>query len=394
MRFPHEYSNIVWHASPFDSIHFFLSVVELQMNSLESTMKLYFGLMKAKVDKLSVYMDRLFSCVEHTTSMLRMIAGKVVSLETITGQLVQDMQGLKSRQDMLLVKQDRIQSTLSGHFTPIIRSPSSETAVAWSPSPRHASMISPTCIYPSPATKPLAINATPSALNPIPQTPQVIALAINLTPTAPSLTPAAIDPTLLVASDHVNLGNSQPVEQQPFIPPFSPPMDIDAHSTVSIDDIESIDWGRESKGKTTVRSQSDPGFPLSQPIGSSCIAKKSEPALPSRVNSDSLIDPNVVLAGLSTLNIAYDTVGRIGVSLARFSFFGDDVLRISTLKGMGKRHVGLSPHKLEAMYSFLHQLDPFRSLNKDDFLKNRVETALKDHLKSASNRSPVPKGFM
>ena len=363
-------------------------------------MKLYFSLMEAKMEKLSVYVDRLFSCVEPTTSMLRMIDGKVVSLETMTGQLVQDMQGLKSRQDMLFVKQDRIQSTLSGQFPPIIRSPSSETAVAWSPSPRHSSMISPTCIYPSPVKCALAINATPSAVNPIPQTSRVTPLAIDLTPTAPNLMPAAIDPTLLVASDHVNLGNSQPVVQQPFIPPFSPPMDIDAHSTVSIDDIESffsIDWGRESKDKTTARSQSDPGFPLSQPIGSSCTAKKSQPALPSRVNSDSLIDPNVVLEGLSTVNIGYDSVGRIGVSLARFSFFGDDVLRISTLKGKGKRHVGLSPHKLEAMYSFLHQLDPFRSLNKKDFdlnVKNRVETALKDHLKSPANRSPVPKAFM
>ena len=171
-------------------------------------------------------------------------------------------------------------------------------------------------------------------------------------------------------------------------------MDIDAHSTVSIEDIESsfsIDWGRESKDKTTARSQSDPGFPLSQPIGSSYTAKKSQPALPSWVNSDSLID---VVEGLSTVNIGYDSVGRIGVSLARFSCFGDDVLRISTLKGKGKRHVGLSPHKLEAMYSFLHQLDPFRSLNIDLNVKNRVETALKDHLKSPANRSPVPKGFM
>ena len=206
-------------------------------------MKLYFGLMEAKMDKLSVYVDRLFSCVEPTMSMLRMIDGKVVSLETMTGQLVQDMQGLKSRQDMLFIKQDQIQSTLSGHFPPTIRSPSSGTAVAWSPSYMYL-----------PITCQMCYRYQCNTIS-CQSTPQVTPLAIDLTPTAPSLMPAAIDPTLLAASDHANLGNSQPVVEQLLLPPFSPPMNINAHSTVSIDDIESfysINWGRESKGKTTV----------------------------------------------------------------------------------------------------------------------------------------------
>ena len=85
-------------------------------------------------------------------------------------------------------------------------------------------------------------------------------------------------------------------------------MDINAHSIVSVDDYESffsIDLGGESskfhKGKTTARSQSEPGFLLSQLIGTNDIEKKSELVLPSRVNSDSLIDLNVVLQGLSTV---------------------------------------------------------------------------------------------
>ena len=67
-------------------------------------MKLYFRLMEAKMDKLSVYVDRLFSFVEPMVSILRMIDRKVVSLETITSQLVQGMQGMKSHRDMLCIK--------------------------------------------------------------------------------------------------------------------------------------------------------------------------------------------------------------------------------------------------------------------------------------------------
>jgi hypothetical protein len=111
------------------------------------------------------------------------------------------------------------------------------------------------------------------------------------------------------------------------------------------------------------------------------------------VYSNSLIDPDIVVKELST-NIGLDTVGRVGVSLARYSFFGDDILRISTLKGKGKKHLALNPHKLEAMISFIHNLEPFKNLSKEVFdtsVRARVERALKDHLKSPANRSSAAK---
>lgn len=51
-------------------------------------------------------------------------------------------------------------------------------------------------------------------------------------------------------------------------------------------------------------------------------------------------------------------VRYVGVSLARFSYFVDDILRVSTLKGKSKKHIALNPHKLEGLYSFVHQLEP------------------------------------
>ena len=49
--------------------------------------------------------------------------------------------------------------------------------------------------------------------------------------------------------------------------------------------------------------------------------------------------------------LRYDTVGKIAVALERYSYFGDDILQISTLKGKECKRA-LDPHKLEALHSF------------------------------------------
>ena len=106
-------------------------------------------------------------------------------------------------------------------------------------------------------------------------------------------------------------------------------------------------------------------------------------------NSGSLVDPNIALKEFAS-NVGSDTVGRVGVFLARYSFFGDDILRVSTLKGKGKKHQALNPHKIEAMNAFIHQLKAFKNLSKEEFdikVRTKVESALKDHLKSTANRS-------
>ena len=118
-------------------------------------------------------MDRLIDKVssQFEPAMTR-IDKKVLSLNSIVTKMLQDIQGVKSRQDMLFIKHDRIQSTLSG-TVPTLCSPSTERAVvAWSPSPQP--MFIPTRNhlfvqhYQSPAIYSTPIVHTPSTSNPPP----------------------------------------------------------------------------------------------------------------------------------------------------------------------------------------------------------------------------------
>ena len=93
-------------------------------------------------------MDKISSQLEPWILMMKHIDRRVMSLETMMCQNVQDMQGLKNRLDMVYVKQDRIQSTLAGdvpYQSHSFRSPtgSIDRGVAWSPSPHTPGIYSP-----------------------------------------------------------------------------------------------------------------------------------------------------------------------------------------------------------------------------------------------------------
>lgn len=51
-----------------------------------------------------------------------------------------------------------------------------------------------------------------------------------------------------------------------------------------------------------------------------------------------------------------NNVGRLGVLLARYTFFGDGILQESTLKGKGKRR-GLDP-KMHTIHTFFFDGSP------------------------------------
>ena len=52
--------------------------------------------------------------------------------------------------------------------------------------------------------------------------------------------------------------------------------------------------------------------------------------------------------------IDVSNAGRLGVLLARCSFFGDDVLQVSTLRGKGNRR-GLDSQKLYSLMLEIHK---------------------------------------
>ena len=177
------------------------------------------------------------------------------------------------------------------------------------------------------------------------------------------------------------------------------PAAVDLQSIVSVDDIDSLlsmNWNLPDIDLAP-KSLSEPGYPTSHRAhGGTSDQSCRNPMpgmLPLRSTSTSLMDPNLVLRALEPLKVGYDNVGRVGVALARFSFFGDDVLQVSTLKGKGSKPA-LNAHKLEALYSFMHNREPFCHFSRKEFdslIKGKIEGALKDHLKSPSNRSPVVK---
>ena len=74
------------------------------------------------------------------------------------------------------------------------------------------------------------------------------------------------------------------------------------------------------------------------------------------------------------------------ILLTRCSFFGDDVLQVSTLKGKGSRP--LDTHKLEALRSTIHNQLPLMSKEEfGAFVRPKVECALRDYLKPSGTMS-------
>ena len=97
------------------------------------------------------------------------------------------------------------------------------------------------------------------------------------------------------------------------------------------------------------------------------------------------VPPDVVINAFIQKYRALDVnnVGRLGVLLARYSFFGDAVLDGSTLKGKGNRP-GLDQNKLDQLMLVIHNRDPFSLLSLTDFqtrIQPKILRALTDSLK-------------
>ena len=81
-------------------------------------------------------------------------------------------------------------------------------------------------------------------------------------------------------------------------------------------------------------------------------------------------------------------VGRLAVFLARYSFFGDDVLRESTLKGKGNRP-GLNNNVIESLVATVNNQYPFSLMSVNEFcqtVRPKIERALTDFVKPRSKK--------
>ena len=298
--------------------------------------KMHLSLLDGKTDRVSARFERFGAIIE---PKVLQVSEEVLQLKTLLSELVEDMKGLKNRQDMMYIKQDRIQSTLAEDHASSrdFRSASKEASLLYVPSPGFASPPAPNVV-----ATPSLYHSMPKFISPTYLVPPAIDLTLQAQDTS------AILESVIQGSEHLTQEKS-----------YSELIFHDASSTFSDEEIRSILSLDCSGNPVLSTTQSDPGVcpaaHTAQLIPRVTSEKRSHHKNPltNHVYSNSLIDPNVVVKELAT-NIGLDSVGQVGVSLARYSFFGDDILRISTLKEKGKKHQALNPHKLEAMISYIH----------------------------------------
>ena len=83
-------------------------------------------------------------------------------------------------------------------------------------------------------------------------------------------------------------------------------------------------------------------------------------------DSATLKDPQTVLKKYPDYaNIA--DMGKLACVLARQCFFGDDVLKNSTVHGKSPRYQSLNPQKLLALMATIHELPEFRDKSRQEF---------------------------
>lgn len=83
-------------------------------------------------------------------------------------------------------------------------------------------------------------------------------------------------------------------------------------------------------------------------------------------HSTALKDPAVIVRKYADpANVA--DMGKLACMLARQSFFGDDVLKVSTLHGKSAQFQALNCQKLSALFATIHELPEFREKTKQEF---------------------------
>ena len=202
--------------------------MEYMLETFFDSTKLHFSLLDAKTDCISTQFKRFVAIIEPRIVQL---SNEVTPLKQLVSDLVQEMQSLKSRQDMMYIKQDRIQSTLADNSCSGVRtfhSAYKEASVVYTPS---SGFVSP----------PVAnVVPTPSLYHPMP------------TFTSPTQQAAGVPFNM----DSIPTGREQISQEKPY----SDFIDLDAHSMISDEDIQSflsIDWDTKTAVSTT---KSDPGI--------------------------------------------------------------------------------------------------------------------------------------
>ena len=234
----------------------------------------------AKQEKMSAQLDHWIVLMKEGFCLLKLV-----------DQILRDVHGLKNHLEMMYVKQDRIQSTLTTASVPdqhfFFRSPSSDRTIVTCPSP-YASQLSSPPFY-----------ATPK--QPVVHSVSAYSAPVN-TPAATTMQGMSFTPSMQAA----------------FLSP-----EFDLQSKISLDSFLSLNLDGSSKDEVrTTTSKLGVDFGDSSVVNEPSTLRNpsigSTRRLAYRSTSSSLLDPDVVLRSLQPITVGYDTIGRISVVLARY----------------------------------------------------------------------------
>ena len=110
------------------------------------------------------------------------------------------------------------------------------------------------------------------------------------------------------------------------------------------------------------------------PAGNLAMVKLPPPRKKTRLDlrpedsghSSALKDPQVVVRKYADLANVAD-MGKLACTLARQSYFGDDVLKLSTVHGKSAQYRALNPQKFSTLLATIHELPDFREKSKQEF---------------------------
>lgn len=134
----------------FFSIAESLNSMEFNLNTFFNHVKLHFSLLDAKTDRASAQLDKFAVVVEPRLTTVCEVMSSLTKQVSILGR---EMQSLKSRQDVIFIKQDKIQSML-GEGSSSDRNLGRKTSVVYTSIPGFASHPTPNVI-PTPSVTPI-----------------------------------------------------------------------------------------------------------------------------------------------------------------------------------------------------------------------------------------------
>ena len=358
----------------------------IEMNNLETRLMLDNLRSELNNFKMEVHLEMRMNRVKQTDSTA--VAGM---LSTLSADIRSDLASLLKRQDMLFHKQDQIQCTLSGETPPAshsggFQSPPSSSVLTWSsvPSntprqPSKSPLHPPSMIQQqglplqSAVGLPEESSEYPYGFNDISSSPleeDLYQSSLSDAPVARSELGALLAETL----SEPLAGTSLQPKFQALAPPRPastlgmeyplPDQLVGRPPPVMPQSMTSSPFVHQQSSSHAI--QHIPSVTLAADLPPPHKKARLDLRPEDSGHSTSLKDPQVVVRKYADLANVAD-MGKLACMLARQSYFGDDVLKVSTVHGKSAQYHALNPQKLSALLATIHGLLQFREKSKQEF---------------------------